>query len=62
MEMNWQLIVVVTVVGVAVWHLVRRGLALLRAPGCNTCGGCTSCPGPDEKSVTLVELRDLSKH
>ncbi len=55
MEMNWQVIVAVSVVGVAVWHLMRRAFAVLHAPGSHSCGGCSKCPDPDEKQVTLVQ-------
>jgi hypothetical protein len=56
MEMNWQTVVVAMVVGIAIWHLVRRGLAVLHAPGRNSCGGSSSCADPDEKQVKPVEL------
>jgi hypothetical protein len=61
MGLNWQLIVVVAVVGVAIWHLLRRALAVFRKPGSSSCGSCTSCPEPEEKRLPLVELRDPSK-
>ncbi len=61
MEMNWQVIVAVSVVGVAVWHLMRRALAVLHAPGRHSCGGCSKCPGPDEKQVTPFELHQLGE-
>ena len=61
MDMNWQLIVVAAVVGVAVWHLLRRALAMLRAPGSSSCGSCSSCPSPDEKRLPIVELHDTDK-
>ncbi len=58
MEINWQLVAAVAVVGVAIWHLLRRALAVLRAPGRNACGSCTSCPEPEEKRLPLVELQN----
>jgi hypothetical protein len=61
MDNNWQLIVVLIVVGVAVWNLVRRALAVIRSPSNSSCGSCTSCPPPDEKRLPLVELRDAGK-
>ena len=61
METNWQLIVVAAVVGVAIGHLVRRALTVLRAPGSSSCNSCTSCSDTKAKQVPLVELRDLDK-
>ena len=61
MEMNWQVVVAVLVVGVAVWHLMRRALAVLHAPGRHSCGGCSKCPDPDEKQVTPFELHELGE-
>jgi hypothetical protein len=61
MDNNWQTLVVLAVVGVAMWHLVRRAQAVLRSPGNSSCGSCTSCPPPDEKRLPLVELRDAGK-
>ena len=58
MEMNWQMVAAVLVVGIAVWHLMRRAFAVLHAPGSNSCGGCSKCPDPDEN---LVELHELGK-
>ena len=58
MEMNWQVVVAVLVVGVAVWHLIRRALAVLHSPGRHACGGCPKCSDPGEN---LVELHELGK-
>ncbi len=62
MEMNWQVVVAVLVVGIAVWHLMRRALAVLHAPGRHSCGGCSKCPDPDEKQVTLVRISHGNHH
>jgi len=61
MGMNWQLIVAVSVVGIAVWHLLRRAVAVWHAPGNQSCGGCSNCPGPAEKQVTQIELHELGE-
>lgn len=58
MDMNWQMVAAVSVVGFAVWRLMRRALAMLHAPGRHSCGGCSKCPAPDEN---LVELQELGK-
>ena len=58
MNIDWQLIAVVAVVGVASWHLVRRALAVFRKPGSSSCGSCNSCPTSEEKSLPLVELQN----
>jgi|GEM_PF-3634921 len=59
MEMNWQVVVAVSVVGVAIWHLMRRSLAVLHAPGRHSCGGCSKCSDPAENLVELHELGEV---
>lgn len=59
MEANWQTIVVALVVGIAVWHLLRRGLAVWRSAGHVSCGGCSSCAGPEENQVKIRKLHEL---
>lgn len=61
MEMNWQVVVAVSVVGVAVWHLMRRALAVLHSPGRHACGGCSKCPDPDEKLYELGKAPQASQ-
>jgi len=56
MESNWQLIVVVAMVSVAIWYLVRRARAVLKGTGGASCDSCDSCSETDVKQVPLVEL------
>ena len=55
MGLDWQNILALVVVGVAIGYAARRVWRAVALKKVGRCGGCTSCPTPDDRRP-LVSL------
>lgn len=61
-EPLWQSIIVWLCVVIAVWSLIRRGLALLRPQaGDSACGGCNGCGTSEPTNLVTLDLPNHSE-